>query len=173
VIRVWQLPVESLLTGGLGLVPLALITDEATNQLPEVVRRMDERLAAEAAPEERRTLWTTAFLLMGLRHPPGIAAELLRGVREMEESSTYQWIIEKGMEKGMEKGRQEGRQEGMVKGGLRASRKNLVDLGTRRFRSPTAAALERLNAIDDPERLDRMINRLLDAADWDDLLGTP
>jgi hypothetical protein len=157
VVRVWLLPVESLLTGGLGLLPLALVTDEAKDQLPEVVRRMDERLAAEAAPDERKTLWTAAFFLMGLRHPPGMAAELLKGVREMEESSTYQWVIEKGM----------------VKGGLRTFRKTLLDLGTRRFESPTAATLAKLNTIDDLERLDRMTNRLLDAADWDDLLDTP
>jgi hypothetical protein len=88
-----------------------------------------------------------------LRHPPAMAAELLKGVREMEESSTYQWVMEKG--------------------GVRALRKTLLDLGTRRFKAPTAAALARLNTIDDLERLDRMTHRLLDAADWDDLLGTP
>jgi len=103
------------------------------------------------------TVTAAAFFLMGLRHPPGMAAELLRGVREMEESSTYQWVIEKGM----------------VKGILRVLRKTLLDLGTRRFESPTAATLARLNTIDDLERLDRMTNRLLDATDWDDLLGTP
>jgi hypothetical protein len=153
--------VESLLVGGLGLLPLALVTDEAANRLPEVVRRIDERLAAEAAPDERKTLWTTAFLLMGLRYPPGVAVELLKGVREMEESSTYQWVIEKGMEKGIEKG------------SLRTLRKTLLNLGTHRFKAPTAATLATLNTIDDLERLDRMTNRLLDAADWDDLLSTP
>jgi hypothetical protein len=71
----------------------------------------------------------------------------------MEESSTYQWVMEKG--------------------GVRALRKTLLDLGTRRFGPPTAAALIRVNTIDDLERLDRMTHRLLDAADWDDLFGTP
>jgi hypothetical protein len=140
----------------LGL-PLALVTDEAANRLPEVVRRIDERLAAEVAPDERKTLWTTAFLLMGLRYPPGMAAELLRGVREMEESSTYQWVIEKGMEKG----------------GKKALKATLIDLGERRFGRPNTSATAVLNSVDDMDRLTRMTHRLLDAADWDDLLGTP
>jgi predicted transposase YdaD len=161
VVRVWQLPVESLLTGGLGLLPLALVTDEAKDQLPEVVRRMDLRLRVEAAPDERKTLWTTAFLLMGLRHPPGMAAELLKGVCEMEESSTYQWIIEKGIEKGIERG------------GKKVLKETLIDLGAVRFGRPDATVVAALNSVENMERLTRMRHRLLDATDWDDLLGTP
>jgi predicted transposase YdaD len=164
-VRVWQLPLEALLTGGLGLLPLALVTDEAKDKLPEVVRRIDERLTTETAADERKTLWTTAFLFMGLRHPPEMAAELLKGVREMEESSTYQWVIQKGMEKGIEKG--------IEIGGKKALKETLIDLGTRRFGPPTAATLARINVIDDFVRLDRMTHRLLDAAEWDDLLATP
>jgi hypothetical protein len=96
---------------------------------------------------------TIAFLLMGLRYPPGMAAELLRGVREMEESSTYQWVMEKG--------------------GKKALRETLIDLGTLRFGRPGATTAAVLNSVDDMERLTRMRHRLLDAADWDDLLGTP
>jgi hypothetical protein len=135
------------------LLPLALVTDEAKDQLPEVVRRMDERLAAEAAPDERKTLWTAAFLLMGLRHPPEMAAELLKGVREMEESSTYQWVMERG--------------------GKKALRATLIDLGALRFGRPDTSATAVLNSVDDMDRLTRMTHRLLEAADWDDLLGTP
>ena len=166
---VWQLPVESLLTGGLGLLPLALITDEAKNRLPEVVRRMDERLAAEVAPDKRKTLWAAAYFLMGLRHPPGMAAELLKGVREMEESSTYQWVIEKGMQKGIEKGIE----KGSKKGSKKVLKETLIDLGAIRFGRPDATALTVLNSVDDMERLTRLRHRLLDAADWNDLLATP
>jgi hypothetical protein len=82
-----------------------------------------------------------------------MAAELLKGVREMEESSTYQWVMEKG--------------------GKKALRETLLDLGTLRFGQPDATAVAALNSLDDKERLARMRHRLLDAADWDDLLGTP
>ena len=78
----------------------------------------------------------------------------------MEESSTYQFVIEKGMEKGILKGRKKELLE------------TLLHLGTQRFGTPAAAAA-RLEAIDDLERLDRMRDRLLDAPDWNDLLATP
>src|SRR5438132_8203951 len=44
VVRTWQQPVEQVLTGGLGTLPLAPLTNVARSSLPEVVRRMDERL---------------------------------------------------------------------------------------------------------------------------------
>jgi hypothetical protein len=86
-----------------------------------------------------------------------MAAELLRGVREMEESAIYQWAVEIGMEQG----------------GKKELRETLLDLGAQRFGQPGATAETVLNSVDDMERLRRMTLRLLDAADWDDLLGAP
>ena len=74
----------------------------------------------------------------------------------MEESSTYQYVIEKGVEKGR----------------IKELKDTLLHLGTRRFGTP-AAAVATLESIDDLERLDRMRDRLLDAPDWNDLLATP
>ncbi|HBI45183.1 MAG TPA: hypothetical protein DDY78_20355 [Planctomycetales bacterium] len=91
----------------------------------------------------------------------------------MEESSTYQWVIEKGMERGIEKGRQEGMEKGMEKGSKMVLKESLIDIGAIRFGQPDAAATAVLNSVDDMERLARMRHRLLDAANWDDLLGTP
>jgi hypothetical protein len=71
----------------------------------------------------------------------------------MEESSIYQWAMEKGE--------------------VRSLRKALIDLGTRRFGPPTAPSLVRINTIEDLEKLYRTTHRLLDATDRDDLLGTP
>jgi hypothetical protein len=39
-IRVWRLPAEGLLTGGLGTPPLAPLSDVRQEDLPQVVRRM-------------------------------------------------------------------------------------------------------------------------------------
>jgi len=89
--------------------------------------------------------------------PPATAAELLRGAREMEESVIYQWAVEIGMEEGSKK----------------VLKKTLLDLGSQRFGQLYATAKTVLNSIEDLERLERMTDRLLDAADWDDLLGTP
>jgi len=157
VIRVWQLSAEALLAGGLGLLPLAPITDDAADRLEDVVGRMRERLKKETSPTEAATLETSAFLLAGLRYPRERAVELFQGVQGMEESSTYQYVIEKGMEKG--------KKENL--------RNNVRRLGTRRFGAPDAAVLAALNGMDDLARLDRMFDRALDAADWNDLLATP
>ena len=72
VIRLWQVPVERLLTSGLGTLPLAVLgqmpagrtPDEA---LPEVVARLLERIETEAPPEQGSILLTAAYVLMGMR----------------------------------------------------------------------------------------------------------
>ena len=160
VIRVWQLPSEALLTGGLGLLPLAPLTDDAAACLPDVIRRIDERLTVEA-PQACDTLETAAYFLMGLRYSLPVVEELWKGVRGMEESSTYQYVIEKGEQKG----RKEARKATLVE--------TLLDLGALRFGSATPAIAAALNSEEDLDRLVRMRHRLLAAADWDDLLATP
>src|SRR5438094_6269483 len=49
VIRVWQLPVEQLLSGGIGTLALAPISDVPENQVRLVIRRMIVRLGAARA----------------------------------------------------------------------------------------------------------------------------
>ena len=58
-VRVWETPVEELLTGSLALLPLAPIADVTEAQLPEVVRRMERRLNNELEAGERGLLWTS------------------------------------------------------------------------------------------------------------------
>ena len=79
----------------------------------------------------------------------------------MQESSTYQHILEEG--------RQEGRREGQV----RHAQGVLARQGRQRFGAPRKAVEAALLAITDLERLDRMIDRVLQAADWNDLLSMP
>src|SRR5260370_15948761 len=45
-------------------------------------------------------IWSAAFILLGLRYSRELARHLLRGVRSMKESVTYQAILEEGEEKG-------------------------------------------------------------------------
>jgi hypothetical protein len=52
VVRVWQLPPETFLNGGLGILPMAPLSAVAEADLPDVIRRMDERIRAEATPAE-------------------------------------------------------------------------------------------------------------------------
>ena len=100
IVRIWQLPVETCLDGGLGLVPLAPLGAVTEAELPAVIGRMRQRIDHEATAEEAATLWTAADVLMGLRYSRELVSELLRGVQNMKESVTYQAIVEEGVEKG-------------------------------------------------------------------------
>jgi len=68
VVRLWRMPMESLLTGGLGTLPLAALTDEARPQLREVVQQIETRLRSEATPTIADKSRTSLFLLLGLRY---------------------------------------------------------------------------------------------------------
>ncbi len=70
VMRLWEQPVENVLTGPPGLLPLAPLTDVLPGDLPEIVQRMERRLQNEVSPSEANELWTGTFVLMGLRYPP-------------------------------------------------------------------------------------------------------
>ncbi len=75
----------------------------------------------------------------------------------MKESVTYQAIVE----------------EGEVKGMLRARLDDLFLLGRRRLGEPETASEIALRGITDPDRLARMIGKLLDVSSWEELLATP
>jgi hypothetical protein len=157
VVRLWQEEPEAYLTAGVNLVPLAPLTcvPESEEGLRGLVRRMAERINAEPEPRAAR-LWTATYLLMGLRFSEELAFQLLEGVQNMRESTTYQAIL------------REGRQEGRVKG----EQALLLRLGTKRFGEPDAATFAAIEAIQDIDRLETIGERMLDPSirDWDDLL---
>ena len=89
-IRVWELPVEQLLTGGLGTLPLAPISAVTSSDLPAIVGRVRDRLANEAAPAEAAELWTATGILMSMCYRRPVVDSLLKGARTMRESWLYQ-----------------------------------------------------------------------------------
>jgi hypothetical protein len=155
VVRVWEEPLESLLTGGLGPLPLAVLTDEAESTLPGVVRRIDERLRQEAPPELADKMRTATYLLLGLRYEEALIDQLFQEIQTMEESSTYRAIIARGA------------RTGELKGECRF----LLRLGRSKFGEPDAATLATLEGITDPERLEGLGVRLLHVNTWKDLLA--
>ncbi len=162
VIRLWQRPVKPFLRGGLGLLPLAPLCALPPGQpleqaIGDLVQVIDRRLKAETGEAEAKRLLAGTFILAGLRVPQERAQAIFRGVAGMKESSTYQFILE------------EGRQEGEV----RHAQRTLLRQGRQKFGPPVAADEAALLAITDLDRLDRMTDRILQAADWNDLLGTP
>ncbi len=111
-------------------------------------------------------LLTSVYLLCGLRYDPNQVAALYRRLSMvLEDSSTYQFVLGKGKAQGIAQGLAEG-----LAAGRRAT---IRQLGAKRFGPPSATAIAALDAVADPDRLGRIADRLLDAAGWDDLLGTP
>ena len=163
VIQLWEQPVESILAGGIGTLPLAPISKVAEGNLPLVISRMEQRLADELTPGEVNETWTATFILLGLRYPPQVGAMLLRGARHMKESTTYQAILAEGEAKGEAKGETLGR--------LHEARALLLRLGTRRLRTPPPAIEAEIATISELARLEAMIERTTDVSSWEDLLS--
>ena len=159
-VRVWELSAEELLAGPLGTLPLAPLTDEAVPRLADVIARLDQRLA-QADPQAQIAVRAAAVMLMGLRFDEGLINRLLQEDPRMEDSVTYQILLRKGEAKGRAEGRAE------------EARRLVRLLGEQRFGPPAPAAEATLDAVTDPDRLERIAGRLLQAADWDDLLTTP
>lgn len=159
VLRVWERPVAEFLAGPLGLLPLAPIADVREAELPGVVEAMKARLDLQPDQEQAR-LWTASYVLAGLRTDRPLATILLSGVRQMEQSTTYQEI----MERGAVRGRREGE--------LTEARSMLLLIGGEKFGAPGPAVTAAVAAITDKARLEALARRVFAAASWDDLLAT-
>lgn len=148
VIRLWELPSAELSQGPVGILPLALLTDDARPILTDLVRRVVERVDQELGLSPAAdTVRTACYLLLGMRYDDETIDQFFAGVTPMlEQSSTYQKILRDG--------RRQGKQE------------YLLRLGRRRFGPPSAEAESTIKSITDLDRLDRMIDTLDQAADW-------
>jgi predicted transposase YdaD len=153
VLRVWQLPPEFLLAGGIGTLPLAPISDVPEAEVPGIIERMQKRLRRRAERAVARDIWAATFILLGLRYSPEISRALLRGVVGMKESTTYQAILE------------EGRLEG--------ARKMLLLVGRERLGEPDATSAAAINAMTDVEQLHNLGRQAMHVSSWQELLGTP
>jgi len=140
VVRLWQEDPEPYLTAGVGLVPLAPLTDVTEADLPGVVRRMAGRINGEPRPRAAK-LWTATYLLMGVRYPDDLVNHLLEGIQTMRESTTYQAIL----------------REGRITG----EQQLLQRLGTKRFGEPDATTVA-AKAIQDIDRLEALGERIRD-----------
>jgi hypothetical protein len=166
VVRVWEEPFDALLTAGPGIAPLALLTNEAAADLSAAFGRFQHRLRADRIPDNvERSLLGSTFVLCGLRYPPAQIESLYRNLSmTLEDSTTYQMILNKGIKQGEALGETRGRAE--------EAQSLVLLLGGQRF-GPAAPAVEAaVRAITDRQRLERMAARLLAAADWNDLLAT-
>jgi len=168
--RLWERPADGLLGAGLGLLPLAGLCDDAQGRLPAIVAAMSRRLAGE--PEERAgMLWVATYTLLGLLHDAAFVSALLRGVRSMRDSSTYQAIVEEGLRLGEERGRKEGREEGLQAGRLQEARELLLLVGAPRLGQAPTAVREAVARIDALDRLHALAGRIVSVESWAELLA--
>jgi hypothetical protein len=154
IVRLWRIAARQLLKSSLGMVPLAVL-----GRLPEGVStrralaRVIEQIQArmeKVHPEEARGLLTSAFVLTGMRVDQNTVVELYRGIPAVEDSTSYQWILQQG--------------------GLKNVRQLLLDLGEDRFGKPDDATVSSITGIEDLSRLMRMGRRLLRVNSWQELL---
>jgi hypothetical protein len=106
---------------------------------------------------------------MGLIHPKDLTERLLQGVIGMEESVTYQAIIQKGIAQGMAQGITQGMCQGRVEG----ERAGLLRIGAQKFGPPDSVTRSAIDAITDPTQLESLLDRLLGANSWQELLAPP
>jgi hypothetical protein len=125
--------------------------------MPAVLARMDERIQREATPAQAKKLWTAAYVLLGLRYRRDTVAHLIPGVENMKDSDTYQAILD----------------EGRVEGRVEEAKKILLLQGWKRFGVPDAPTRAALEALTEPEQLERLSERLVDVASWEELLANP
>ena len=157
VVKTWERPADEILTGGLATLPLAPLASVKENELPAVIRAMQQRLDREATKSQAETLWTATYLLMGLNYSNELIDRLLEGVQNMKESVTYQKILREG--------RAEGRAEG--------AKRILKRLGSKRLGKPEPRIEAEIDAIADLEKLEQLSDRVLEVTDWEELLAQP
>jgi len=153
VIRLWQEPMDVFLNAGVGLAPLALLTNEAEADLPAAFVRFEQRLRSPEVPADLRDkLLGATYVLGGLRYQEDRLLELYMSLHNiLEDSTTYQGL--------MRRGEARGRQD------------TVLEMGETRFGHPDPLAVAAVRAISDVARLQRLARHVLNATGWDDLLA--
>jgi hypothetical protein len=87
---------------------------------------------------------------------------MILGIPGMEDSWVYQDILAKG--------KAEGRAEAEAKGAVEQARNALLRLGRKKLGVPDERVLSSVAALGELERLNLLLDTLLEATCWDDLL---
>jgi hypothetical protein len=159
VVRVWQLPPERLLTGPLGLMALAPISQVTEAELPGIIHRMEQRLSRRHSKKQAEAVWDVVYLVLGVLYSKDVVDQLFRGVRSMKESSTYQGILE------------EGRSEGRAEGALSEAKKVLRLQGDALFGPPDSRITRLIERLDDVAQVEDLLKRVPAVQSWQELFA--
>ncbi len=177
VVKVWERSVDDWLNAGLGLAPLAMLTDEASTDLEQSLGRFRDRLKSDGVTGRLSdTLFVASSVLCGLRYNYRQIVEMYRRLNMlMEESSVYQWIVQQGKSAGLKEGKslglQEGKNLGLQEGRAEEARRLVHRQATRKFGEPSPDSLAKLAAISNLERLEALADKVLVATNWDEFLA--
>ena len=151
VIRLWEEPMAPLMSGGLGTRPLALLTNEATSSLDSAFNEFQQRLQAERVSDNVKKEIVDAMLrLLELRHSTETIQKLYEDLgMKTEETTMYRLMVSQEL------------------------RRTILRQGTQTLGTPPADVEPALKSLDELERLRRIVDRVHEAASWDDLLATP
>lgn len=155
--RVWERSIDFWLNQGVGLAPLALLTDDAAGDLGQALGQFEECLLDHETDETTRiSLVGSSYILCGLRyHQTQIAESYRRFAMLLEDSTTYQEILQKGLSQGQTNGQ----------------KTTLLRQGNLKFGKPSSEILERLNRVNSPASLDQLADRILQTNSWEDFLA--
>src|SRR5262249_33437530 len=153
-------PAHRLLRRGPGVLPLSVLGAlppglSEEDGIADVVARLCRRVERTLDRERANHVLTSTFVLSGLRLDRERGLNMFRRIRAVEESTTYQYILEQG--------------------GVKVLKRLFLRHGTRKFGAPNKkvkAAIEQLD-VHDLGRLERMFDRMETATSWNDVLETP
>ncbi len=151
VVRVLERRPEEFLNRPLGLLPLAPLArvDRPEIELPRVIDQMRERIEEVSERSLSQKLWIATYVLMGLRYNNEFIDRVLHGVRDMEESVTYQAVMKKGL------------QQGVQQGELSEARRMLLLFAQSKLGVPGPTVGAALDSISDVARIESLASRVL------------
>jgi hypothetical protein len=111
VVRLWEVPLEDILSGPPSLLPLAVVSRVNEDDLPSLLGEIRERTQAQGTGlmDAAYSITTT---LLGLTYEAGRVKELVRGVWNMPEWVLDSSIVKEAMAEGEARGKAEGKAEG-------------------------------------------------------------
>jgi hypothetical protein len=156
IVKVWEVPAEELLRGGIGLAPLAVLGKPPAGRtreqvLPRYAESIVDRVERDQGPAAKNVL-TAMYILAGMHVDKYMVRKIFEKVFAMRESGTYQLILEEGA--------------------IEHTQDLILKLGRRQIGDPSEKQVARLKAIQDLDRLDRIAVKVLSAKSWDGLLRT-
>ena len=156
VIRMWHEPVQPFLEGGSSLLPLAMLCKMPAGRpldksLREVMRVVDRHLAAEPNYAEAVRVMTAAYKLTFLRLPRDQVEFIFEGASIMHETVAWDEAVDEGR--------------------VKTARVVILTQGRQLFGAPSARAEAALTAIENPDRLERMLAVIVTLKSWKALLA--